>query len=274
MRKRVQALNPYEAIRLIEQDLRRLVKVVYGEEWVSSGNFDCTALARKRDDERGRRRAVVPSADLIDYTEFGELSRFILGTGWDRFAAALGTKRHMETYFSKIEGFRNPTMHSRTLMPFEEHLVLGISGELRNRIAIYMNDVDEPSKFYPVVEFIQDQLGNSHDGLSNLIVQTEARFEVGDRISFRCRATDPMDRDLYWLLDGNSGGTSEASGEDVELTYTFGTGDVGEESHVTIFLSSSGDFHRFTGGFDASAMFSYRVNPPLPKTERDADEES
>ncbi|WP_157101574.1 hypothetical protein [Nocardia shimofusensis] len=266
-------MNPYEAVRLVELDLRQLVRVVLGSSWLEAaragGVVDVAKLEAKVNDERGRRPATVVSTDLIEYTEFTQLQALILEERWDAFAPALGKKKHIETYLSKIAGFRNPTMHARALLPFEEHLVLGISGELRNRIAIYRNTKEQSSMYYPVVDSITDNFGNTHDGVTNAIIQTGVRMGIGETVTFTCRATDPEDRQLHWRLCNNAAGhpdsqTDEATGNEVVLSYTFTRADVGERVPLLVTLRSSGEFHRLPGpsAWDATAMFHYAVNPP------------
>lgn len=266
-------MNPYEAVRLVELDLRQLVRTVLGPSWLdtarASGVVDVAKLEEKAAVERGRRPATTVSSDLLDYTEFTQLNNLILKKEWDAFAPALGTKKHIETYLSKIAGFRNPTMHARPLLPFEEHLVLGISGELRNRIAIYRNTKEQSSMYYPVVDLITDNFGNTHDGVTNSIIQTGVRLEIGETVTFTCRATDPEDRELHWKLSNNAHGgpdrqIDEATGNEVTLSYTFNRADVGESVPLLIHMRSSGEFHRQPDprGKDASAMFHYAVNPP------------
>lgn len=266
-------VNPYEAVRLVELDLRQLVRAVLGSSWLetarAAGVVDVAKLEAKVADERGRRPAAVVSSDLLDYTEFTQLKVLIVEKQWNAFAPALGTKKHIETYLSKIAGFRNPTMHARTLLPFEEHLVLGISGELRNRIAIYRNNQEQSRMYYPVVDSITDSFGNTHDGITNLIIQTGVRLEIGETATFICRATDPEGRELHWQLSNNAHGgpdrqIDEATGDEVALSYRFTRADVGEQVPLLITLRSSGEFHRQPGssGSDATAMFHYAVNPP------------
>ncbi|MCT2175890.1 hypothetical protein [Dietzia cinnamea] len=248
------------------------MRVVLGPSWLQTaragGVVDEAKLKAKLADERGRRPASVVSTDLLDYTEFTQLQILILEKQWDAFAPALGKKKHIDTYLSKIAGFRNPTMHARSLLPFEEHLVLGISGELRNRIAIYRNTTEESSMYYPVVDSITDNFGNHHDGVTNAIIQTGVRMEIGETVTFVCRATDPQDRELHWRLSNNSyspdSQPDEDYGNEVTLSYTFTRTDVSEQVPLLIVLRSSSEFHRQPGpsGVDATAMFHYAVNPP------------
>lgn len=122
--------------------------------------------------------------------------------------------------------------------------------------------------YYPVVDLITDNFGNTHDGITNLITQTGVRLEIGETVTFTCRATDPEDRELHWKLSNNAHGgpdpqIDEATGNEVTLSYTFARADVGERVPLIIHMRSNGECHRqpVSQGTDASAMFHYTVNP-------------
>ena len=40
-------------------------------------------------------------------------------------------RKTFDVYMDRLEEFRNPPMHSRTLVPFEVALVEGMTGEIR-----------------------------------------------------------------------------------------------------------------------------------------------
>ena len=66
-------MNPYEAVRLVELDLRQLVRTVLGSSWLeiarAGGVVGVANLQEKAAGERGRRPAAVVSSDLLDYTD-------------------------------------------------------------------------------------------------------------------------------------------------------------------------------------------------------------
>jgi hypothetical protein len=109
-------------------------------------------------------------------------------------------------------------MHSRSLLPFEEDLVLGISGELRNQIALYRKEREEANMFWPTIEQVTDSFGHSAVGPSGGAGTLGVRLEVGTETTFKCRAYDPEQRELTWRL--NTGGVDTDVGEQVTLTWT------------------------------------------------------
>ena len=158
-------MQAYEAIQTIETDLRTLVQLVLGDNWLGVSGIDRATLEAKRQTERNRRPAAAIERDLLAYTEL-TAAKLILDKAWEKFEPALGTRAHIKTYLSKISAYRNPTMHSRSLLPFQVNLVLGISGELRNQIALYRKEREEANMFWPTIEQVTDSFGHSAVGPS------------------------------------------------------------------------------------------------------------
>jgi hypothetical protein len=176
-------MQAYEAIQTIETDIRTLVRLVLGDSWLGVSGLDRAALEVKRQTEQNRRPAAAIEQDLLAYTELTQLQNLILDRAWERFAPALGTKAHIKTYLSKISAYRNPTMHRRSLLPFEEHLVLGISGELRNQIALYRKEREEANMFWPTIEQVTDSFGHAAVGPSGDAGTPGVRLEVGTEVT-------------------------------------------------------------------------------------------
>lgn len=254
----------YEAIQMIEVDLRALVKLVLGADWLAVSTIDRSKLVEKRDEESKRRSAAALDEDLIAYTELTQLQNLILTKAWDRFSEALGTKKHIETYLSKISAYRNPTTHSRPLLPFEEHLVIGISGELRNRIALHRHRIEASTMYWPTIEQVTDSFGHTASGPGGSGGTSLVRLEVGDVVTFNCRAYDLEQRELTWRLHQNARGVDldTAIGERVELTWTVTVEDVAENAVIIPIVKSSGPYHRVAGWGDDHVSFYYPVNPP------------
>lgn len=174
-------------------------------------------------------------------------------------------KKRFDVYMDRVEDFRNVPMHSRELLPFEERLLEGIAGEIRNLVTIYRSQLAPDGKHYPVVESIVDSFGTAAEIRSSWPhVDTGVRLQVGDEVTFQCRAWDPQDRELTWSLDrGLVGGENldSASGNSVILTWRVGEKDVAERSAICISLKSSGKFHR-NGSADTNCSLIYAVEPP------------
>jgi hypothetical protein len=192
-----------QAINMAENDLRSLVREVLGAEWLKRSKCDEARLKARRDEERNRRPGAMVDDDLLAYTEFYELREIIVGN-WEKFGAVWRSKRYFEAVFDRLADFRNPDAHSRSLLPFEEHLVFGLSGEIRNTITMFRSAVAMTGEHYPIIELIEDSLGNRF--APSLAQQTgsgfvvPATFAVGEVVTFRMKAWDPEGRDLRWTV--------------------------------------------------------------------------
>jgi hypothetical protein len=85
-------------------------------------------------------------------------------------------------------------------------------------------------------------------------VKNRRRFEVGDRIRFSVRGTDPRGRPLVWELNVGTGtpmlamkraGVARAEGSEATIEYVVTEDDVSDEFYVRVFLThGSGKLHR------------------------------
>lgn len=250
-----------EAINLLEVVLRDLIREVMGEGWLDY--VDVNKLEGKRSAEAAKRRGIIATDDLIAYTEFFELKSIVLGN-WALFEPALSKRKYFETYMDRLEGLRNSVMHSRTLLPFEEQLVQGIVGEIRNLVTIYRSTQGPDMKYYPQITEIVD----SHGLRLTPDRETGITLRPGQLVTFRCSASDPHGRELSWKLTVPSRDhhrekvRSRATGDEVTLTWHVEEGDVRERSWIVIYLASTGPFHRH-GFCDDSMEACYTVDPPL-----------
>jgi hypothetical protein len=255
-------VGPAEAINLVEVVLRDLVRLVLGDAWMQSRRVQVDELETKRREDQAKRRGTAVNEDLLAYTDFTQLQQIILDD-WNKFGPALGSKKYIATYFDRLNGFRNPTMHSRPLRKFERDLVNGIVGELRNLIVMYRSARGPDTAYYPKIELVTDSLGNNKNG--ELVFSPKARLEVGECITFECRGWDPQDRNLTWQLmidrgrDGNV--VAEAQGSEVTLTLVITEEMVREHLLVEISMRSDGRYHR-NGFYDDLVDFYYAVDPP------------
>lgn len=229
---------------------------------MQSRRVDVADLEAKRTEDRAKRRGTAVNEDLLAYTEFIQLQAIILDN-WSKFEPALGKKKYIDAYFSRLSGFRNPAMHSRPLREFERDLVSGIVGELRNLIVLYRTTRGPDMKHYPRIEQVTDSLGNSPN--SPVDHSPQLRLEVGDLITFECRGWDPEGRDLTWELTKHHGFggevLSEAHGSAAQLELTVTEDMVSEDFFVEITMTSAGPYHRH-GTWDETCQFYYAVNRP------------
>lgn len=250
-----------EAINLVEVVLRDLVRLVLGDAWMQSRRVQIDELEAKRREDKAKRRGTAVNEDLLAYTEFTQLQQIILDD-WNRFGPALGRKKYIEAYFDRLNGFRNPAMHSRSLREFERDLVNGIVGELRNLVVIYRTTQGPDMEYYPKIEQVTDSFGNSPN--VGLDVEIKLRLKVGDVVKFDCRGWDPQDRNLMWQMREGIGFDhiiAEAQGSEVTLELVVTDEIVQERLIVTISMKSDGQYHRHRY-WDDSCAFYYAVDPP------------
>ncbi|MEX3649332.1 hypothetical protein [Mycolicibacterium porcinum] len=154
---------------------------------------------------------------------------------------------------------------------FEEDLLSGIAGQLRNQVTIFMSTQDPSGDYYPRIELITDSFGNRITPDPGAVTVADCDgvcrptqvLRVGDSVEFDCTGTDPKDRQLHWKV--RSAGAVEQnevapSGTPVRLRWTAGI--TGERCEVQIHLNSPSPYHRHYG-HDGLVCFVYKVLPPL-----------
>jgi hypothetical protein len=271
-------LTPSSALESCETALRQLLVHVlrekHGTDWMSAvfNEKQLAGFADRREPEQKKRTSrgvAVVSDALIDYTQFFELLT-LAAKHWELVAPALGKKADTFALLRRIDDLRNTVAHNRALRPFEEDLIAGIAGQIRNMVTIYMSTQDESGDHYARIEEVTDSFGHEIDAVqtmhaSSVSLDTGITLNVGDVVTFRCRASDPHNRNLTWTLQpypGSTTATATATGEDVELQWTVTEANVSADSSVWIRLISGSPYHRWSGRNDGWADFHYRVNPP------------
>ena len=121
----------YELFYCLENSIRKLISETLqeadGANWWSSGRInesivrDVKARVQKETDSGVTRR----SDDLIDYTNFGELS-VIITSNWDLFGAVFSSKRAVERVMSGLNLLRSPIAHCCPLSE-DETIRLGLA---------------------------------------------------------------------------------------------------------------------------------------------------
>lgn len=273
-------LPPSVALSSCENALRQLLTLVlqqkHGHGWLATVvNDDKRARWTDRRAVEERKRltrgvAAVPSG-LLNYAEFHELVD-IVNKHWNEVAPALGRKAVTGALLERFDDLRNAVAHNRDLLPFEEDLLAGIAGEIRNRVTLFMSTEAPSGEHFARIEEVVDSFGNRVDGLETLKISNpgvvcDQVLNVGDVVKFRCRGSDPHGRDIGWnlsIMPSGHGGVDSAIGNDVELTLTVEPQHVSSRSYVLVRMISDGEFHRWPEGTDGLTLFYYQINPPIP----------
>jgi hypothetical protein len=195
-----------QALKDAENALRDFIALTLsaklGPEWIESCGVSPERIDRWRErkaSEEKRQAGGVVEERLIYYADFYDL-KSILKKHWsDPFSAALGEWRVFDIYLSELEKLRDPDAHRRELMPHQKHLVVGISGEIRNRIVRYRSKMETAEDCFPRLESARDSLGHiwvPEPEPSLKILNTKATLRPGDRVEYVVTATDPEDEPL------------------------------------------------------------------------------
>lgn len=273
--------EPSVALTTCENALRELMRSAYSGTWGSVW-IEKVATEKQRarwDEHRAAERALdrkgvtALSGRELEYSYFYDLVD-IADRHWEPLSSALGKKGKTLPLIKRFGELRDMIAHGRTLLRFEEELLSGIAGQIRNQVTIYMSSQDQLGDYYPRIDSIIDSFGNEivpasrHSKDSEIAgsCKTDLTLRPGQTVSFRCRGTDPQQRDLTWRLPGQPMGTTAdevtvASGDEAILSLLVTGQHVRAQATVEIYLTSTGQFHR-CGRFDQRAFFRYEVVPP------------
>lgn len=274
-------LDPSVALSTCETALRELMTHSYGTSYGGAW-LDRVSTPTQRKAWEGRAAdekcarvpkgvAQVPNVGLA-YANFYDLVR-IAEKHWEPLAQALGRQKAVLPLLDRFDNLRNTIGHSRPLLAFEQDLMSGIAGQIRNQVTLFMSSQDEAGDIYPRIESISDSFGRR---IESSVVEGEIAGAVrtydvvvrpGDVVTFSCVGVDPQGRELRWdLKDPNHSGRAFVvgpSGKPVSLTWLVKDTDVTETAHVNVHMQANEGKYRRYLGFDHRAYFAFHVRPPL-----------
>lgn len=255
-----------DGIVAAEIELRRLVNVVmtdeFGPGWAEkSGAVRPDQLARWRKLEHDENRpGVVKTGDLLHFSSLEDL-RQIVSKRWTLFQPCLTDLQTFDVYLRRLRTLRNTVMHGDHLVAFEEHLALGIAGDLRNRVTLFMSERGPHDKHFARIEYVRDSFGNEahRSGPNPEPFLTGLTLRPGDQVTFNCHGWHPEGRQLqwYWMVPGR--GNTEVDGS--TFTWDIHDIDVSTSQYVFVTLIAEGPYHRY-GTHDGTLAFHYAVLPP------------
>lgn len=148
-----------DCINETERQLRDLISAVvslkYGSDWEFSSRVwneeTRQKLELRRKDEQGRFPHQTVSQRLLDYTEIVELIN-IIDRNWDLFAGIFLKKEKIMHRFEDLHSLRNPAMHGRNLLLYQQYLCLGCCGEILSAIDYWRQGYKHKIKEY-LLEF-------------------------------------------------------------------------------------------------------------------------
>ncbi len=252
----------YQTLRDCENALRDFMALtlekMHGDRWIDFCQASPEKIAvweqLKLEDEE-RHQATTSDEHLINYVDIGDLKTILLAN-WDgEFTDTFGDYKLIESYLNIINRYRNPDIHRRPLLTFQKHLILGISGEIRNMIAVYRSYSELDREGFPRIESIRDNLGNIWVPGKPSHLKTGMTVHVGDMIEFVVTAIDPLEEDLMYSIKDKGWNIGNV------LTTVIEPRQVGLNTAINIFIRSDRKFHAFPNGYDDRVVFNYQVLP-------------
>ena len=250
-----------------ENALRDFISIVlekkFGADWIDNCGVTGERINQwkaRQEEENSNRVTTIPDTRLIYYSDFSDL-RNIICKNWDpEFREAFGDQQTLKVNVEQLINLRNPTAHSRELLPHQKDLASGICGEIRTQIVRYRSKLDDIDEYFPRIEFVQDSFGNSYDATSSSQgVITKSVLRPGDDLSFTISARDPMDRPLEYCL--YVGGSNKFQWSECNsFTLTINEAHIGKIFLIELLVKNNEDY-RARGNCDDNVRFFYSVIP-------------
>ena len=197
---------------------------------------------------------------LLYFADFTDL-KTIIAKHWEIFGAIFNDKKELEVFLSKLEDLRNPDAHRRGLSEYQEHLALGISGEIRTQIARYRSKRQTAKDCFPRIEAAFDNYGRVYPEIDPGYGEVPT-LRVGDRIEIVVSAIDPEGLPLsYWFHVPDSTGPSW--GESNQFALELEDNHIGTDFEIFCCIKSNRSYHA-RSSWDDSVVFRFLVLPKVP----------
>jgi hypothetical protein len=258
-----------QALKDTENSLRDFIAFILNSSLGSEWEYKCgisedrlNKWKERKESEKKRQESGARDERLIYYADFYDL-KTILKKHWNLFSSALGDLKTFEVLLSELEKLRDPDAHGRELLPHQKNLILGVSGELRTKIAQYRSSQETADSYYPRIEFAADNLGNSWKPGEDNWVKTKTRLRPGDVLEYVVTASDPLGEPLQFKCEFGRSNFGVGDKWTKENSFTFEVTDehVGKLFAVIISVRSNRKFHACQS-YDDYVQFIYEVLPP------------
>lgn len=268
-----------DEISRLENSLRSIIEDVlranYGDKWVDHLGVTQDRIRKweeRRTEEAKHSTGAVVEQRLLYYADFSDLWSTIK-QNWEFFKPCFGDKKETEVFLNRLNELRNPTAHSRPVLPHEESLAEGMSRELRQKITIFRNTGaggPEPEHFCRIEE-VSDSYGHRAAGRASgrQIVDTRGHMTLrpGDVVTFAGSAVDPRARPIRWRVSAlfRASGElqlSDAEGSTFDATWDVTEADIHDQLEIDVTVMTASGPHRY-GNYDDNVRLLYRVLPSI-----------
>jgi hypothetical protein len=265
-------LDISESLKAAENSIRDTISFVltkkYGADWPSHSGISEQRLAQwqeKRSAEEKQLGRTDPR--IIYYSDFYDLQTLIKKNWNNGLSEVFGKQREIEVLLDILEEIRNPDTHRRELLPHQKNLAIGISGRIRTTIAEYFSRMETGESYYPRIECVQDNYGNSWTLGDQTLLVTGRRLRPGDLIECSVSATDPLGEALEFAVAAVSSPFTYEWKESGDFSIVLDSSHVKHALLIQIAIRSKREFHAVVdmlfGKIDDTVQFVYEVLPPL-----------
>lgn len=258
-----------QSLKDTENSLRDFISYIlnerFGTDWEQKCGVSDDRLNKWKErklSEAKRQKAGAQDERLIYYADFYDL-KTILKKHWNLFSETFGDQKVIDVWLTEIEKLRDPDAHRRELLPHQKSLVLGISGELRTKIARYRSSKETAEAYYPRIEFASDNLGNTWKLGDVDWVRTGMILRPGDLLEYVVTASDPLEEPLLYQCNFSVGSPGHSDKWLKTNSFSFGLTDkyIGKLFFASISIKSNRKYHSHNT-YDDEVMFTYEVLPP------------
>jgi hypothetical protein len=255
-------MDTTEAFRTVENSLRDFLSIVLkaklGDDWIDKCGVTGDRIIKwkeRRVEEKKRLKNIAIDERLIYYADFYDLS-IIIQKNWDgEIKQALGELATVKVFLGILQDYRDTDAHRRGLLPHQENLVVGISGEIRSRLVLYRSKMETGDDVFPQLESVRDNYGNTWIPEKIGILDTGLTLRPGDYLEFIVEATDPLGSKIFYSILGD---TEWQDSNQLGLQLT--TNHIKKKFEPIIAIKSDRDYHANRDRDDV-AIFSYTVLP-------------
>lgn len=243
-------------IQEYENLLRTLISNVLGS--ADETDFKVTSdrndkWKEKREIEKKKFDGILTETRILYYSDFYDLS-VIISKNWESFKQIFDDKKRFDVLFAEIETFRNTISHGRQLLPYQQHLLEGIVGDLKTKLVTHHSKNMNTDDYFIKLLKISDSLGNYWDSNSlGLGVLTKSILRVGDTIEFLIEAYDPKGRDITYQIKC---GDITLTGHTNSFSFTVNKSMIGKLSGIRIDVFTEAEYANSDG-----TDFVYSVLP-------------
>lgn len=258
-------LDVTQSLKDTENSLRDFVSLVlekaHGPNWIEKAGLSSKTLEqwnRHKENERNKQGSGVVESRLIYYADFSDLEK-LLERNWDHFSAAFESISDMRFYLGELKRLRDPDAHRRELLPYQKHLILGVSGEIRTRIIRYRSALETADGYFPRIGSARDSVGNIWTPGELRHVCTGHVLHPEDVVDYVVTASDPLGKPLRYRLRIN---LTEYTlwQDDHVLSFRVRNSDIGRNFYLQVEIQSGRSLN-WGNGADDGVEFDYCVLP-------------